>query len=125
MPATLPPEGSQSESPSSHEIGTMPLGFTLIIIFTFSWIVLGLSLIFGYRIYWDAPIDPSFVPFMCVGFGVIVAFAIVISLSYTAGELEFEVPGFKAKGPRGRSFCGSPVSSPSSSDSTSRVSRRS
>jgi hypothetical protein len=99
--ATPPPEDSRSESPSSHDIGTMPIGFTLIIIFTFSWIVLGLSLIFGYRIYWDAPIDPSFVPFMCVGFGVIVAFAIVISLSYVAGELEFELPGFKAKGASG------------------------
>lgn len=118
MSATRPPEGSRSESPSSHEIGAMPLGFTLIIIFTFSWIVLGLSLIFGYRIYWDAPIDPSFVPFMCVGFGVIVAFAIVISLSYVAGELEFEMPGFKAKVLRGQSFCGSSVSSRSSSDST-------
>ena len=101
MSATLPPEESRSESPVSHETGTMPLGFTLIIVFTFSWIVLGLSLIFGYRIFWDAPIDPSFVPFMCVGFGVIVAFAIVISLSYAAGELEFEMPGFKAKGASG------------------------
>ncbi len=101
MSETPQTEASPSESPVSHEIGTMPLGFTLIIIFTFSWIVLGLSLIFGYRIYWDAPIDPSFVPFMCVGFGVIVAFAIVISLSYAAGELEFEAPGFRFKGASG------------------------
>ena len=38
---------------------------------------------------------------MCVGFGVIVAFSIVLTLSFATGDIEFEAPGFKFKGASG------------------------
>ena len=87
-----------AEAAVGHEI---PVIFNVSVFSVFFWIIFGLSIIYGYRLWWDAPIDPSFVPFMCVGFAVIVAFTIVLTLRYATGEIEFEAPGFKFKGASG------------------------
>src|SRR5262249_39907850 len=98
MSADNPSKPGQVAASGSQVNQPVPVVFNLSVFATFFWIVFGLSIIYGYRMWWDAPIDPSFVPFMCVGFGVIVAFAIVLTLSYATGDIDFEAPGFKFKG---------------------------
>lgn len=101
MPSNPPSDPAPGPTASLPEAKAIPIVFNVAVFATFFWIVFGLSIIYGYRVWWDAPIDPSFVPFMCVGFGVIVAFAIVLTLSYATGDIEFEAPGFKFKGASG------------------------
>ncbi|QDV38047.1 hypothetical protein [Tautonia plasticadhaerens] len=101
MPRPTPPSVGEDQAAGPPEGKPVPIAFNLSVFATFFWIVFGLSIIYGYRVWWDAPIDPSFVPFMCVGFGVVVAFAIVLTLSYATGEIVFEAPGFKFQGASG------------------------
>lgn len=79
-----------------------PLSFRFLVFVVFGWIIIGISFIYGYRLWWDAPLHPSFVPFIGVCFAVVVAFVIVLTLKYTTGEdIELEVPGLKLKGASG------------------------
>ena len=109
MPTDIPADENRGTTPAPA--GTSPasaddkltsLTFKLSVFFAFFWCIFGLSIIYGIRILWNRPINPSFVPFMGVGFSVIVAFAIVLTLKYATGEsIEFKLFGNEWKGASG------------------------
>jgi hypothetical protein len=101
MPAGNSADASRNAAPTSSDEKWASLMFKIAVSAAFFWCVFGLSVIYGIRIWWDAPIHPSFVPFMGVGFGVIVAFAIVLTLKYTSGDIEFKILGNELKGASG------------------------
>ena len=81
------------------------LTFKFSVFFAFFWCIFGLAIIYGIRVWWNSPIHPSFVPFMGVGFAVIVAFAIVLTLKHASGEaIEFKLFGNEWKGASGPIF---------------------
>ena len=66
--------------------------FKVPIILTFVWMFLGTTGIIGYRMWWNSPIHPSFIPFAVVACSAIIAFSIVLALNIaTKEDLSFNV----------------------------------
>jgi hypothetical protein len=101
MSSERPTDGGRSEALTASDEKWASRSFKVSVSVAFFWCIFGLSVIYGTRIWWDAPIHPSFVPFMGVGFAVIVAFAIVLTLKYTSGDIEFKLLGNELKGASG------------------------
>jgi hypothetical protein len=97
------PGGTPTLRPSEDKWTSYTFKFS--VFFAFFWCIFGLSIIYGIRIWWNSPSHPTFVPFMGVGFAVIVAFAIVLTLKYATGEsIEFKLFGNEWKGASGPIF---------------------
>jgi magnesium-transporting ATPase (P-type) len=80
----------------------IPFWLILVISFTFAWIFIGISVIIGYRMYWNSPIHPSFALFGAVAFSSVTAFAIVLTLDIVTGkDLSFEFANLKFTGTSG------------------------
>lgn len=76
--------------------------FTSTVIFTFAWLLIGVSVNYGYRMYWNSPIHPSFMPFVFVTVAATIAFSVVMAFNITIdGSIEFEVLGQKFSGASG------------------------
>jgi hypothetical protein len=101
-PVTPPPEtpaDTGDETSANEKIASF--AFKISVLGSFLWCILGLIVIYGVRVYFNSPIHPSFVPFIGVTFGVIVAFAIVLTLKYTNGDIEFKLFGNELRGASG------------------------
>ena len=80
----------------------LPFFFQSTVVFTFIWLLIGVSVNYGFRMYWNSPIHPSFMPFVFVTVGAIIAFSVVMALDIAIGGLiEFEVLGQKFSGASG------------------------
>src|SRR5262245_37642721 len=112
MPTDIPAGENRGITPAPADTSPTPaddkltsLTFNFSVFFAFFWCIFGRSIISGIRVWWNSPIHPSFLPFMGVGFGVIVAFAIVLTLKYATGEpVEFKLFGNEWKGASGPIF---------------------
>ena len=82
--------GEQNDSSRSTQF--ISWTFKVPIVLTFVWIFLGISGIVGYRMWWNSPIHPSFMPFAVVACSAIIAFSIVLALNIVTGrDLNFQV----------------------------------
>jgi hypothetical protein len=99
------PKNIQPEIPTNHNINNRPpisKWFIVPIVSTFIWIFVGVSAIIGVRMFWNAPIDPSFALFGVVAFSAIVAFSIVLTLDFVTGSnLSFKFAGLEFSGTSG------------------------
>lgn len=64
----------------------LSLWFRVPVVVTFAWVFFGICGIFGYRLWWNSPAHPSFVPFAVAAFASVVAYSIVRSLDIAAGS---------------------------------------
>jgi len=72
------------------------------IMFTFIFYLVGITVNYGYRTYWNSPLHSSFMPFVYVAVAAILAFTIVLSFEITIGEtIEFDLLGQHFKGASG------------------------
>ena len=109
-PVNTPPPPSVSSQLDSQPNDTVktgerlpvPLWLIAVISFTFAWIFIGISIIIGWRMYWNSPIHPSFALFGAVAFSSVTAFTIVLTLEIVTGrDLSFEFANLKFTGTSG------------------------
>ena len=53
------------------------------VIFTFIFYLVGITVNYGYRTYWNSPLHPSFMPFVYVAVAAILAFTVVLTINIT------------------------------------------
>ncbi len=58
---------------------------------TFYFIMIGVSIIYGVRLWFDIPTHPSFLPLIGAVFAGILAFTIVMTLEYQVGPIEIKI----------------------------------
>ncbi|MBL8501724.1 MAG: hypothetical protein LZF64_02940 [Nitrosomonas sp.] len=68
-----------------------PKNFSSVIYITFFWCMIGVSLIYGYRLWNDMPVHPTFMPIIGAVFSGILAFTLVIALEYVIGPIKLEM----------------------------------
>ena len=72
------------------------------VIFTFIFYLVGITVNYGYRTYWNSPLHPSFMPFVYVAVAAILAFTVVLTFNIATGEtIEFDFLGQKFRGASG------------------------
>jgi hypothetical protein len=87
--------------PSEQESAKFKKRLQPIFFLTFSWTILGVCGIYGYRMWQDAPVHPSFVPMIYGCVSILMSFIIVLTLKQVAGDIKFEIPGVKLEGAGG------------------------
>lgn len=80
---------------------TAPKSVQRMVFGIFLWCLLGISLIFGIRLWQDQPIHPMFLPFVGIAFAAILAYTVVMSFRSVAGEIALEFGSLKFKGAAG------------------------
>lgn len=84
------------EEKNLHEINTSsedkereyrPRIFSKYIYITFFWCMVGVSVIYGIRLWHDLPPHPSFIPIIGAVFAAILSFTLVIALEYVIGPI--------------------------------------
>ena len=78
-----------------------PKNFSNLIYATFFWCMIGVSLIYGIRLWLDTPIHPSFLPLVGAVFAAILAFTLVMSLSHVVGPIVLKSNLFEFSGASG------------------------
>lgn len=68
-----------------------PKGFSKYIYLTFFWCMVGVSIIYGLRLWFDAPPHPSFMPIIGGVFAAILSFTLVIALEYVIGPIKINL----------------------------------
>ncbi|MDJ0508644.1 MAG: hypothetical protein QNJ64_05235 [Crocosphaera sp.] len=80
----------------------IPWFFQGTVIFTFIWLLVGVSVNYGFRMYHNSPIHPSFIPFVFVTVAAIIAFSVVMAFDIAiGGSIDFEILGQKFTGASG------------------------
>ncbi len=79
-----------------------PEGFSKYIYITFFWCLMGATIIYGFRLYHNAPPHPSFIPIIGGVFAAVLSFTLVMALEYAIGPITFELgKNFSFKGASG------------------------
>jgi len=80
---------------SEHKPGReyRPKSFSRYIYITFFWCMVGASIIYGIRLWHDAPLHPFFIPIISGVFAAILSFTLVMSLEYVIGPININVGG--------------------------------
>lgn len=65
--------------------------FKLLVYIVFIWVMVGITGITGKRLYHNAPLHPSFLPFAGAALSAALSFAIVTSLQYVSGEITLKL----------------------------------
>jgi hypothetical protein len=95
---------SKSHEPLPDQQGpksTHPL-FTRLIFGIFAWIIVGICFIYGVRMWFNSPMQPSFVPITGAAFCAALSFTLVLALEYATGaiKIKFSTVDFEgASGP--------------------------
>ncbi|TXI37108.1 MAG: hypothetical protein E6Q59_08365 [Nitrosomonas sp.] len=91
--AEMPNEPDISDS--GHKMGRefRPKSFSRYIYITFFWCMVGASIIYGIRLWHDAPLHPFFVPIIGGVFAAILSFTLVMALEYVIGPININVGG--------------------------------
>lgn len=77
------PKTSNSKGPSKE--------FSKLIYGVFFWCMIGVSVIYGIRLYFDVPIHSSFLPIIGAVFAGILAFTLVVSFQSKAGPIDIKL----------------------------------
>ena len=64
-----------------------PQSFSKYIYITFFWCMVGVSIIYGIRLWHDAPPHPSFMPIIGAVFAAVLSFTLVIALEHVIGPI--------------------------------------
>jgi magnesium-transporting ATPase (P-type) len=97
-----PQQKSETQEQDVRRRPPIPWWIIGVISFTFAWIFIGISVIIGWRMFWNSPIHPSFSLFGAVAFSSVTAFAIVLSFDIVTGQnLSFEFANLKFTGTSG------------------------
>ena len=81
---------------------TTPALFTKLIFVIFAWVLVGLCLIYGVRMWFNSTIASSFIPITGAAFSAVLSFTLVLALQYTTGpiKIKFSTVDFEgASGP--------------------------
>ena len=74
----------------------------IVVISSFIFFLIGISVNYGYRMYWNSPLHPSFMPFVFIAAASILAFTVILALDIAVGgTIEFEIVGQKFRGASG------------------------
>ena len=92
---------SIGEAPTEARLGKTSRVFAKIILVAFIWVLFGICLIYGIRLYFKAPPNPAFVPLIAATFCTTIAFTIVLSLEYVAGKIVLKVANTEFQGASG------------------------
>ena len=68
-----------------------PKGFLKGIYLTFFWCMVGVSVIYGIRLWFDVPPHPTFMPIIGAVFAAVLSFTLVIALEYVIGPIQLKV----------------------------------
>lgn len=97
-------ETENDPAPANHKVqvlGALENYFRRSVFLAFYWIMFGVCGIYGFRLYHDAPLHPSFMPIVLVSYSVVTAFIVVLTLNSVVGEIKFKAPGFEFEGASG------------------------
>ena len=94
-------EDQKKESMVARLNGWAENNFRRSVFIAFYWIMFGVCVIYGIRLYHDIPVHPSFMPIIIVSFSVVTAFIVVLTLNSVVGEIKFKAPGFEFEGASG------------------------
>jgi hypothetical protein len=83
-----------SEPPPPRAVGTFIYG-------AFFWSMAGVALIYGFRLYQDAPIHPSFIPIIGGSFAAIVSFTLIMTLRIVVGPISIKADKYQLEGATG------------------------
>jgi hypothetical protein len=86
---------------SSTAATKTPRLFSSVIYGAFFWVLLGICFIYGVRLWFNAPLHPSFLPFIGAAFSAVLAFAIVLALEYAAGTIKLKFGSVNFEGASG------------------------
>jgi hypothetical protein len=93
---------SRESLPSDQAEKTTPTFFNNVIFMAFAWVLLGLCFIYGVRMWFNSPMQPSFLPITGAAFCAVLAFTLVLFLNQTTGpiKIKFSTVNFEgASGP--------------------------
>jgi hypothetical protein len=95
------PELSKENS-SNYEKNTVQNAVQYVVVSVFTFFLVGVTVNYGFRMYWNSPLHPSFMPFVFVAVAAILAFTVIIALDIAVGgTIEFEFVGQKFRGASG------------------------
>lgn len=84
--------------------GDKPKKFGGFIYIIFFWCLIGISGIYGFRLWFDMPLHPSFLPIVGAVFAAILAFTLVMSLEYAVGPIVIKSGAFEFSGASGPKY---------------------
>jgi hypothetical protein len=76
--------------PIDERVAKAPVFLARMIFGTFAWILVGMSFIYGVRLWFNSPIHPNFIPLIGGAFSAALAFTLVLSLAYAIGPIRFQ-----------------------------------
>jgi hypothetical protein len=91
--AEEPAAGMPAETaglPIDERVAKAPVFLARMIFGTFAWILVGMSFIYGVRLWFNSPIHPNFIPLIGGAFSAALAFTLVLSLAYAIGPIRFQ-----------------------------------
>lgn len=78
-----------------------PARFTKLIFGIFAWILIGICFIYGVRMWFNSPMQPSFIPITGAAFCVALAFTLVLALEYATGQIKIKFATVEFEGASG------------------------
>ena len=90
-PEVTPEKEASTPAKSDNSRELRPRSFSKYIYIVFFWCMVGVSVIYGVRLWHDAPPHPSFVPIIGGVFSAILAFTLVIALEYVIGPIKITI----------------------------------
>jgi hypothetical protein len=99
-------ETNKAAGPGADEAGEIeaasrPKQFSQLIYVTFYWCMIGVSIIFGIRLWFDVPMHQSFIPIVGAVFAAVLAFTLVISIQQVVGPINIKTSMFSFEGATG------------------------
>ena len=91
----------ENEKSDGSWSGDYPRWFKRAVFVLFFWIMFGISLIYGARLFNNNPMHPSFLPVAGAAFAASLSFVIVMVFDQFGGQLVFKVPPLTVEGASG------------------------
>jgi len=93
---------ANTEKASDHDgQRRAPAPFTKLIFGIFAWILIGICFIYGVRMWFNSPLQPSFIPITGAAFCVALAFTLVLALEYATGQIKIKFATVEFEGASG------------------------
>jgi len=68
---------------------------------TFSWVLVGICVIYGVRLWFNSPVHPSFMPIIAGAFCAVLSFTLVLALEYATGPITLKAGSLNFEGASG------------------------
>ena len=95
------PEETTSKPGNQLAHATSPGWFSSAIFVMFFWIMGGISFIYGVRLWFNDPIQPSFIPIAGGAFAAALAFTLVLTFEYVTGPIKLKFANTDFQGASG------------------------